>query len=311
MVLEIGLALVIQVGSVQQPDPPINWTFNPSEHKSKADIVVRPGDKSVEESLKVCMDFLKCWNKTIPGDIAEVSRSRDKQSLPVQYYHIMAGGHSFLLDANSGHIGSYQDGHHYYTYSGGQDIDPRFKDAINTKGFMNALSKQLGCPGNYELTEFVIDLKMVQGQMLMPRIKAQYELKPYGYRLMYGFSSFGLKIDPRNGELISYGFTNDPYIIESHVRSLTESSASEIAGKAYKNAQKKYRARMPLAPRSASIVYVVPNGMYRSEVVPKAAKPYKMRLAWVIPFDFSDEVWVDAGDGKILGGKLDGKGGGL
>jgi hypothetical protein len=48
---------------------------------------------------------------------------------------------------------------------------------------------------------------------------------------------------------------------------------------------------------------VHPNGEIGGLSYDKDENPARLRLAWVLYYDWNDEIWVDASAGKVLGGR--------
>jgi len=48
--------------------------------------------------------------------------------------------------------------------------------------------------------------------------------------------------------------------------------------------------------------YVRPNGLFGGKQDPDQV-PFRLRLAWAVYFG-EESVWIDAGDGSILGGEI-------
>lgn len=83
---------------------------------------------------------------------------------------------------------------------------------------------------------------------------------------------------------------------------LSKSEAEKLANPAY------LQHRRPLfrhsdAPTNAKLGWVVPNPSYGSGYPPlsSSARPYRVRLAWVVYFG-EDAVFIDPYGGSVLGG---------
>lgn len=222
------------------------------------------------------------------------------------------------MSADTGKVIAFHDNLYNLNYRGPQTIDKRFSDIINTKGYVNNLAKKLGCTDDLNLTKFVVNLDtsgQVNGANISgarPSIKAIYDYQPFGYPIKYYLRHFGLRVDPRNGQLISFGMDNDlSFTIDSHKCSLKEPAAIDLATKVYADRKGSVAVDRKMENFKPKLMYICPNLNYSDKPYKSPVRPYKLRLAWVIPFLKRDEVWIDADDGKLLGGALDGKGAGL
>ena len=107
--------------------------------------------------------------------------------------------------------------------------------------------------------------------------------------------------------VVSYGRQRDrPFAIESHtpVLSLREAGAkAEPLLKEYEvGRQWKDGPELPAATRTSRLAFVHPNGENGGTEYDAGERPLRMRLAWVLYYAGNDAVWIDAADGKVLGG---------
>ncbi len=128
--------------------------------------------------------------------------------------------------------------------------------------------------------------------------------RPYGYPFLQGGNGMSFDIDPQDGLLVQL-FQNWEVEIASHDPRIAKEAAAATSQNAYES---HYSTRYsPLrgnqdGSKPPKLGYVVPNGMFGSKLN-ETRRPFKARLAWVVYFG-EESVWIDAGNGAVLGGEL-------
>jgi len=174
--------------------------------------------------------------------------------------------------------------------------------------------KRIGLDADCKLSELVIrsaDAAMASPSMdKYPYVSAKFQPMPYGYRIRGEYRAKELLIDPLDGCLLIYGdggATYGDFAVESHDAKIKLGEARGLA----EPVAKKYAVGAPMLPateappatKTNELMYVHPNGEMGGIDYGDAEHPARLRLAWVLYYANDDEIWIDAGDGKVLGGK--------
>jgi len=187
---------------------------------------------------------------------------------------------------------------------------------------VTSLAKRLGAPKDFKLTLFQDDLNTDQSALThwsTNIYEAEFQATPYGFPFRIAPGLIRLNIDRYDGVLCSFvKMLNFPYSIESHEKKLTFKEASKIAEPTVRQYSVGEYSPSSLVPRSngqpvmsppkrpappSYVGYVCPNGMFGAPKYSQVkTETRKLRLAWVLCYPQYHEIWVDAADGKILGG---------
>jgi hypothetical protein len=112
-------------------------------------------------------------------------------------------------------------------------------------------------------------------------------------------------VNPSNGVLEYYNYSKGrKYEIESHKKTLTLERAKELSlptVKKFKIGIDDNGITFPPVTEAPFLAYVLPNSSFGGLDYPKK-EPYRLRLAWVLTYPGDDQLWIDADDGKVLGG---------
>ena len=111
-----------------------------------------------------------------------------------------------------------------------------------------------------------------------------------------------ITVDPQDGTLVSFGQQWDVQV-ESHTVSFPKDKAVAKAKQVY---AEYYRTRTPphkgTYKSKVELGYVLPNGGFGGKRYPERV-PFRIRLAWAV-FFWEEAVWIDAGNGSVLGGAI-------
>ncbi len=185
------------------------------------------------------------------------------------------------------------------------NIDIRDNSSLSKHAL--ALYKLSGLPKSYKLSS-IVDFGKEHDRWT---VRISFDPMPFGFSVR-AFEECALFFEIPSGILscITQSYPRK-YEVESHIATLTFNQAKATAEPiASKYQVGKYRPN-ELAFQDGSIPrpnlfpsaleYVCPNGRFRGldygfPVV------LKLRLAWRLRYPRNEEIWIDAGDGKVLGG---------
>jgi hypothetical protein len=283
--------------------------------KGPDDLTPGKGDISVTQALKSCEAFLKKIGIAVPAGAPEVGRARIGDKRTNSYIVKYNGGLSLTVKAENGAIVNF---HNFgrQVLRGGEStpsISKRLNDDLKAKSYLKSLAKRLGVTDEYKLVEFTSHLvvdRRTEGSTGFPYIRADYEVTPFGYRMRIALDAMSVLVDPVDGMVLFYGKVGSwPYSIESHEAKVDFKQAKALAlpmvekytlGK-WRSTDGMYRGTTPPPGKPSFLGYVVPNGKFGSPEY-REFRPYRLRLAWVLCYPRGEEVWIDAADGKVLGG---------
>ena len=136
---------------------------------------------------------------------------------------------------------------------------------------------------------------------------ATFSVRPHGYPFLERSNGMALVLDPQDSQPV-YFSQHWNLVPVSWTRRLTRNQATARGRSAYRNWYAQHNA-MPYnglhggkqpTPPPPVLGYVVPNGAFGGRASKQTTSP-EVRLAWAVPIG-DVAVYVDAGDGTILGG---------
>lgn len=305
---------ILNASSMASQSPP-TWKL---EYDGMTLEMVLPGkgEASIEKILEACEQFLATVGLPRPKDIVpgvgrgNTGGKRDTY-LSVRYDQF----YWFTVTATNGRLTSFKNYLRESEYSGGRAQKTPFvlTDPINARGFVTKIAKKLGLDDRYQIVDFkwLIEEGRNSGSPQKAKLVfAKIEAFEHGYPLAT-FDHAGFLIDPADGVLLSFSVSNIwKWTIESHEAKLTFNQAKAIA----EPYVKKYRLgedrtgirKRPLSNTGSNfptrLEYVLPNGIYDGVKYDCFESPMRLRLAWVIWYPGLDCIYIDAADGRILGG---------
>ncbi|MGQ9791610.1 MAG: hypothetical protein ACUVR7_13295 [Armatimonadota bacterium] len=210
------------------------------------------------------------------------------------------------VDARTGVVIGFKNyGREYEQVKGiNRNRQSRFATRQEMEQYVWQMARRLGLPKDatlkrltiYEEGAFIGDANRAGG------IFASFDVRPFGYPILGEGGVFGISVDILDGVLV--GMTRAlETIVESHTVSFPKDKAVAKAKQVY---AEYYRTRT--SPHRGTykgkveLGYVLPNGMFGGKRYPEQV-PFRLRLAWAVYFG-EEAVWIDAGDGSILGGEI-------
>jgi hypothetical protein len=126
-----------------------------------------------------------------------------------------------------------------------------------------------------------------------------------GHPFHEGYGGMMVRLDPRDGVVVYLSRSLTKIKVEASVAKLKYDEAVKLGQPiADRNKLGADRTRSGAVSKAkpSSLEYVRPNGMFGSPEYSREERPARFRLAWILRYPNEEEVWVDAGDGNILGG---------
>ena len=134
-----------------------------------------------------------------------------------------------------------------------------------------------------------------------------FGLKKHGYRFHTNTNHWHCMIDWVDGKVNTAGTAYNSVPITSSLR-IDREKAIRTARALLPELQRRRVVRPKLRKDSnlrTMLKYVLPNDEYGGPVKPSANRVFESKLAWIV-FIGPDEVWIDADNGKLLGGWMRG-----
>lgn len=174
--------------------------------------------------------------------------------------------------------------------------------------YVTRLAKQFGLPRSAVLKKFscYADGESPHADASKAGyVAVTFHEKPFGYSSLSlcPENHMYVEVDAQDGTLVFFRWAWDTVQVESHTVSFPKGRAVEKAKQVYADY---YRHRR--SPHKGSYTgkvelgYVRPNGLFGGKQYPDQV-PFRLRLAWAVYFG-EESVWIDAGDGSILGGAI-------
>jgi hypothetical protein len=270
------------------------------------DLPVPAAKAEADNAVKACLSFLeKCGMEAPAGKPVVFKRVKDGRvsSMFVQYGTRPA----FTLDEAGSVV--------YFlgTAKKHEDARRRLRNTVEARAYVKKLGAKIGVDKDWSLVEFTCPLAG-EGDTVSSgntaSVSAVWEPMVHGYRLRSGGGKCDLVVDQFDGGILVFAKTQPlKYSIESQKAVLTLKEAKAIAAPVVK----KFGVGKPKFPpdakprqqtKKSALMFVRPNGEYGGPNYIKTDSPMRYRLAWVLVYDQDDEIWLDAGDGKVLGGIL-------
>jgi hypothetical protein len=174
------------------------------------------------------------------------------------------------------------------------------------KRFLTKVAKSLGLPRGARLSEFRATRRSTpggRGYAWGGSASARFTVPPPDYPVLHGGGGMTVCVDPQDGALTFYHASWDSFAMPpspAPAPRVTRDKAKRAARAIYAQHGPSRRRSAPVVTR-ARLGWVVPNAGFGSRFQRPGRRPQSLRLAWVVSFG-SDEVFVDAYGGSVLGG---------
>ncbi len=197
---------------------------------------------------------------------------------------------------------------HDQVHNAGRTGLRKFSRREDASAYLWNLARRLGLPANaYMVRLDVIDDNDPHhtDSNRTGSIGASFSVRPHGYEFLGEGNGMSLVLDPQDG-VLTFFVQRWTVQIVSWTKKLTSQQSLQHAKISYsKYLTDKYGTEWQSSNLASldvpKIGYVIPNELFYSGIISDATSR-KARLAWAVSFG-KDVVWVDAGNGKILGGQ--------
>lgn len=306
----IGIALVC-AGSLGAQE---KWV--PDVGMTKEKLEPGPGEITVDKAVDACRAFFIKLGPAVPEETPRGRRISSNGSpggtVGVTYLKEMR---FFLVNERCGEVSYYANGE--------PDDDHRSRRlAPGPLRLPNALSAQNYAWSVMEGLGLGKDCKLVELQCLhfpggsdsdsgYPQVSAVFQPVPLGYRIESKFGKCQLVLDALDGCVVAYrrqDFPENAFTIEAHAATVKQSEALARATPVLEKwgvgpKPESVGTDGPFWTKPSQLMFVWPNGLYGGVQYDHAEKPARLRLAWVFFYHAVEEIWIDAADGKVLGGR--------
>jgi hypothetical protein len=272
---------------------------------------VAPVGISASVAVEACRAFcVKCRTKP-PGVEPSVRLTKPRRAnLPPQYDLDFPGHSRFFVDATTGAVDVFFD-HSAPLDEVSKPSDWRLRNLITARTYFHRLATDLGVPTEWRMRFVDLPVEVEKGAAPLPeKVTTAFEPTFGGYRMRDHFAG---KIEivvrcPDSRVLVYSRFPVGTYKLESRESKLTLRQARSLAAPIVR----KFAVGVPKdavigaqtipTKKHAELMYVRPNGSMGAPRYDPNERPFRVRLAWVLYYAQDEEVWIDAGDGKLLGG---------
>ena len=221
------------------------------------------------------------------------------------------GAYKVIIDARSGQVQSFFNyAREYEQVKGINRTGKKFyRSREEAENYLKHLAQAIGVPAGavYWGLDIVEDKQPGRTDANPAgRVSISYVQRPYGYPILTAHGKEGAAMtvtaDPQDGTVM-FVWKAPPVDIEAHMVNFPKDKAVAKAKQVY---AEYYRTRT--SPHKGTykgkveLGYVLPNGTFGGKRYPRQV-PFRIRLAWAVYFG-EEAVWIDAGDGSILGGVI-------
>lgn len=290
-------------------------TWVPEPTTTLAQLRPGPGEISVDQAAEAARAFFRKIGVDVPAELPTASRLKIGGK-PVSNITLSYSGDGFVLvDVHTGQACCYYNGRRAADRANRKVPQGplRLSNALSAQTYAFTLMETIGLPKGCKLVE----LKCLHypddpgGPGDYPEVEARFQPVPFGYRIDDSFGMYDLDLDPFDGTITDYAapiVERGAYTIESHIAAIKAAEAVEKA----KAIALKYKVGRrpsddpsvrPEPTKPAEPMFVSPNGSYGGPpAYDRTKSPARLRLAWVFFYPRDEQIWIDAADGKVLGG---------
>lgn len=277
------------------------------------------GEISIDKALESCDRFLKLIGHPKPSDVPRVNRDIYESHKRSPRYAISYGADcSLRVDVRTGKVTNFENRKRELDLHKGQRsmLPSRYLSLVDTQIRFHALANKLGIPDTHKLVRNVItgggDPRVTESPGRRCA-EGEFEDYPNGYPIERKSNAYAIHFDITDGTVVFFTHVHDPgRIIETKTPKLSykqakekaEPIAKEFAVGVYESYELEFKLGQKPVPskKPSRIEYVCPNGKMGGVSYDLSAKPQRLRLAWVLRYSRADTIWIDAVDGRLLGG---------
>lgn len=305
--LAVCVALCCTVLGAQQ-------TWAPQPHLTRAQLDPGPGEITVDKAVEACLAFFRRMGVDAPSRVPFAERTGPTRRARGTIFLEYPAEALITVDVRTGAVDSYENERRESDRMGGK-LPPGtllLGDALTAHNYVWSVIKKIGVAKDCKLIEFRFRPPDTNGAASSDKyvsIRATFQPMPFGYQFRDEFGRSTIELDPLDGAVIFYanaGAVSPPFKIESRSPVLKVSDATAKAEPLVKKYAVGAGSNPGSEPKPASktrrLMFVHPNGEMGGVEYPDDENPARLRLAWVLYYAWDDEIWIDAADGKVLGG---------
>jgi hypothetical protein len=226
------------------------------------------------------------------------------------------GDYAFEVAARTGRVVFFDNNRRIWeqVHHIGRTGRPLFSTKAQWQHYIWQFARRIGLPANAYLvgmSQFADNDPQHTDANPAGSVNAVFSSKPHGYPFLDMGDSMYLDFDPQDGQLVQMFYHWGEVLPESWRVGISEQAALRIAQAALQKVAAEARAShqygfffypLVLQPtQKPRLGYVVPNSSWGSRYRTNTTYPMRARLAWEFRLG-KRVVWVDAGDGSLLGG---------
>jgi hypothetical protein len=303
-----ALALVCAAGAGADQ----SWVPGPGATEEK--LKPGPGEITVDKAVAVAQAFFPKLGLDVPPVVPSVTRITWKGKPGGDVSVVFGNEAALVVDAKTGQVWRY-DNTRRQSERWNRETSPGpqlIRDVLAARSNVFGVMKCIGMPDDCRLSE--LECRFAgdppgEGNNPGPQITATFQPWPFGYRLNEWYDKREVEIDPADGAVIVYNLsTGVSYTIESREPRVKLSQAQALAASVVEKYSVGKQGTGPFAPpvkpstEPSELMFVLPDGELGGVEYDRSERPVRLRLAWVLHYSDYDEVWIDAGDGRLLGG---------
>lgn len=314
------LVVVIATVSTAICDPPRNIKWIPdSKLDTPEALKTEQGELTINELVSNSAKFLSKLGYKVDGIVPKVHRNSSSISRGKSYMIKYSKFYHLSVRSTDGKVSIFNNSYRLYELNKGmrKAAIVRYRTKLDTQIYAHKIAKALGIDTTHELSRLAFHgggMPNDPETNNAPQAEVMFEQKAFGYRFRDWWNSYEMRIDLTDGAVITYNYKPEhKYLIESRTAKITLAQAKEkvalIQQKFYigrytpSDMEFRYGYKPQPSTRPSELMYVCPNGVFGGLDYKPSKATQKLRLAWVINYPLSDQIWIDAADGKVLGGK--------
>jgi hypothetical protein len=291
-----------------------NQSWVPDAGATEEKLKPGPGEITVDQAVAAARAFFPKIGLDVPAVVPAASRYTWKGKPGGDVALVFGGEAMMTVNARTGAVAYYvntrrQSERWHGVFGGGP---PLLRDVLAARNYVFGVMKGIGMPDDYRLSELRCRFPgdpPGPGMDRGPRVDAAFQPAPFGYRLRDWFDKREIILDTEDGSVLIYRSSSSvDYRVESCEDRLKLSEAQALAAPVVEKYSVGKQGAGPFAslvkPSTdpSELMLVLPNGELGGVEYDRFEKPVRLRLAWVLHYSDYDEVWIDAADGRVLGG---------
>jgi hypothetical protein len=278
-------------------DPPKTIDFK--------DVAPRSGEISHTAAVSSCVSFCRGLSMKLPTDKPRIVRWRNNDA--TFDWFLMFRDYKFYVEAATGSVRGFQNERR--TYEQVKQLLPQVKPRIRSKdqaiAVLRSVAAKVGLRKGCKLLDVDIGGSGVKDANQASAVSGSFEYYYKGHPFHDGYGGMTVRLDPRDGVVCFLSRDLTRLRVETADPKLSFYEAKEFAkpiAVRYMLGVDRARQGSVIPAKASRLEFVRPNGMFGAVRYRLEESPARFRLAWVLNYPNAEQIWVDAGDGKVLGG---------